>query len=99
MVASSVKSTDYLDNDYSSIEGADDSIPQGPLPTFDELISTSSRHEEEEGKIVKFIPIHRPRPTPKEWIREGEHLPLPVPFESRGSIEEGRKRGLNKDVP
>ncbi|KAM3178771.1 hypothetical protein ACTXT7_001885 [Hymenolepis weldensis] len=88
-VTSSVKSpVDCLDNDCSSTEGADDSIPQGPLPTFDELISTSSRHEEEEGKIVKFIPIHRPRPTPKEWIRKGEHSLLPVPFESRGSVEE-----------
>lgn len=90
MAASGVESTaDYLDDDYASTEGedADDSIPQGPLPTLEELISMTP---EEEAKMEMFIPIHRPRPTPKEWLREGEHSPLSIPLEACGNIEKGK---------
>ncbi|VDN99591.1 unnamed protein product [Rodentolepis nana] len=77
----------YLVGNCSSTEEVN-SIPQGPQPTLDELIATTTRQEEDEKELVNFIPIHRPRPTPKEWIREGEHSSLPLPFESRGSIKD-----------
>nr|CDS33728.1 protein cysteine N palmitoyltransferase [Hymenolepis microstoma] len=89
MADSGVESTaDYLVDNCSSTEGVDFSIPQDPLPTLDKLISTGTKQEGEEVGLVNSIPIHRPRPTPKEWMREGEHSSLPLPFESRGSIKD-----------
>ncbi|KAM7532937.1 hypothetical protein Aperf_G00000127231 [Anoplocephala perfoliata] len=63
----------------------DESTSRGCLPTLEDLTSTTA--VEDNASLLKYIPLHRPRPTPKEWIREGEHSPLPVPLTVRGNIE------------
>lgn len=89
-VASTVASTsncseeDYFDEDAEVKEQADEA--NEPLPTLEELMATTPT---DDAQMAKYIPLHRPRPTPLEWRRDGEHTTLPVPDTARGSIEKG----------
>ncbi|VDN10184.1 unnamed protein product [Dibothriocephalus latus] len=47
-------------------------------PTLDELI-TSSGGQTPTERLQAYVPIHRPRATPREWRRPGEHQQLEVP--------------------
>ncbi|VDM30648.1 unnamed protein product [Hydatigera taeniaeformis] len=55
-----------------------------PLLTVDELMGITSTND---SQMVKYIPLHRPRATPQEWRRDGEHTTLFLPDRARDSIE------------
>nr|VZH89350.1 unnamed protein product [Spirometra erinaceieuropaei] len=50
-------------------------------PTLDELITDSyaSGSQSSIEQLHAYVPIHRPRPTPREWRRHGEHQQVDVP--------------------
>lgn len=88
--------SNYADNDCSLDKLVAEENPQNEesstrdrLPTIEELTSTTAA-EEDNARLLKYIPLHRPRPTPKEWIREEEHSLLPVPLTARGNIEKSK---------
>uniref|UniRef100_A0A5K3EY11 tRNA-intron lyase n=1 Tax=Mesocestoides corti TaxID=53468 RepID=A0A5K3EY11_MESCO len=89
-VSSAMESaTDYLDDDYycdglEAVVADEDSQPSENRPTLEELTASTGCKEAE---MAKYIPIHRPRPTPQEWKRNGEHRYLIPPEEACASVE------------
>ncbi|KAL5109345.1 tRNA-splicing endonuclease subunit Sen34 [Taenia crassiceps] len=73
---------DYFDNEAEA-EGQEEETNE-PSPALEELMATTPT---DDAQVIKHTPLHRPRPTPKEWRRDGEHTTLPIPDTARDSIE------------
>ncbi len=80
---------DYLDDDYYGNEGEDDQLAEDGDAPFDEPMPTLEDLVAQDVESSKFIPIHRPRPTPKEWRREGEHTVVETPQDALSDITKG----------
>ncbi|VDK20021.1 unnamed protein product [Taenia asiatica] len=74
---------DYFDEEAEVKEQQEDETNE-PLPTVEELTATTPT---DDTQTAKYVPLHRPRPTPKEWRRDGEHTTLSVPETACDSIE------------
>ncbi|VDM05872.1 unnamed protein product [Schistocephalus solidus] len=85
---------DYMDDESSegTLESPDQQQDEPVLkkegspiaarqPTLDELITESyaGGTQPSTEQLHASVPIHRPRPTPREWRRHGEHQQLDVP--------------------
>lgn len=87
---------DFYNNDGDiEGEGSVDETGDGRMPTIEELTApSSSKSEAGDDDMMKFIPVHRPRPTPKEWRRPGEHTLLSVPLDALGDISSGKTTSI-----